>query len=276
MKLNNNIQLRVGIFIFTGLVILCLSVFFWGGSELLKARATYKIRFPQSQGLQIGSVVSLAGINIGNIIKIELLPAENTVEVTLNIDAKFVSHITEGTEADIRTQGALGDKYIYIKPGSPQNKIIPEHSIIPIIPSFDLIAFINEKGDQATKIFDILNDVHKITQAMTQENQFGKLMANSESTITQLRKTLEETEKLVKDARGASTNDQPSKIAKTMDHLDHILSRLDKGEGTLGALLTDSTIHERIKNILGADSKNQGIRSLLRNSLEHNNDDKNN
>jgi phospholipid/cholesterol/gamma-HCH transport system substrate-binding protein len=269
MKAPKEHQLRVGLFITIGIVILCVSIFFLGGSNVIKSQVYFKARFSQTQGLQKGSVVSFTGITVGNIDDIDLLPGENTVEIIMKIDAKFAERFTEGTEVDIRTQGALGDKYIFVKPGNPQAKPITPETVLPVMHATDIISVFNEKGDQAAKIFDILNDLHTITQSIASENQLGRLIGNTDSTMAQLKKTLEESERLIKEIRGGSNANEPSKIAKSVDKLDHILTRLEKGEGTLGALLTDSALHERLKVMLGADNKTNSIRSLMRTSIEH-------
>lgn len=269
MKAPKEHQVHVGLFITIGITILCLSIFFLGGNQIIKSQVYYKARFPQSQGLQNGSVVSFTGITIGNIETISLLPNENTVEITFKVDAEFAPRFTEGTEIDIRTQGALGDKYIFVKPGNPQAIAYPENSVLPVMKATDFVAMFNEKGDQAAKIFDILNDLHRITQTMIGENQLGKLMANTDSTMTQMRHTLEESERLIKEFRSGAGPNESSKISKSIDKLDNILTRLDKGEGTLGALLTDSSIHEKLKSMLGADNKTNNIRSIMRTSIEH-------
>lgn len=269
MKTPKEHQVRVGLFITAGITILCLSIFFLGGSNFLKSQVYFKARFPQIQGLQNGSVISFTGIIVGNIETIDLLTEENIVEISMKIDAKYAQRFTEGSEVDIRTQGALGDKYIFVKPGSPQAKPLMANAIIPTMHSTDIIAVFNERGDQAVQIFDILNDLHRITQSVASENQLGTLISNTNSAVSQLKKTLAESEILIKEIRGGAKPNEVSKMASSMNKLDHILSRLDKGEGTLGALLTDSTIHERLKILLGADKKTNSIRSLMRTSIEH-------
>jgi phospholipid/cholesterol/gamma-HCH transport system substrate-binding protein len=269
MKAPKEHQVRVGLFITIGITILCLSIFFLGGNQIIKSQVYFKARFPQSQGLQNGSVVSFTGIIIGNIVAINLLPGENTVEITFKVDANFASRFTEGTEIDIRTQGALGDKYVFVKPGAPHGKIYPENAVLPVMKATDFVAMFNEKGDQAAKIFDILNDLHQLTQSLVSDNQIGKLLANTDSTMTQLRHTLTEGERLVKEFRSGAGPNESSKISKSIDKLDHILTRLDKGEGTLGALLTDSSIHDRLKSMLGTDNKTNNLRSIMRTSIEH-------
>ncbi len=276
MKMTKDHQTRVGFFMTIGLIVLCLSIFFLGGRKFLSSYKNYKARFPQIQGLQIGSIVSLTGINIGNITSIDLVANENIVEVTLKVEAEFANRITEGSEVDIRTQGALGDKFIFIKPGLPSANPLPADSILPVTPSVDFMALINDKGDQASQVFDIISDIHKITKSLTTENQIGKILLGTEVMTLQLKKTLEESEKLVKDLRGKFSENEPSKITQSMNHLENILNKIDKGEGTLGALIKDPTLHEKLKQLLGADSKKQEMRNLFRQSINSNNSNNSN
>jgi phospholipid/cholesterol/gamma-HCH transport system substrate-binding protein len=55
-----------------------------------------------------------------------------------------------------------------------------------------------------------------------------------------------------------------------MTKLEKIVDKVDKGEGTLGALINDRSIHDRIKNMLGAGQKTQQVKSILKSSVEDN------
>jgi phospholipid/cholesterol/gamma-HCH transport system substrate-binding protein len=46
------------------------------------------------------------------------------------------------------------------------------------------------------------------------------------------------------------------------------MNKIDRGDGTLGALINDRSIHERIKNILGAGQKSQQVKQILKSSVE--------
>ena len=61
---------------------------------------------------------------------------------------------------------------------------------------------------------------------------------------------------------------QSGSMDRSMQKFEHILDKVDKGEGTLGALINDRSIHERIKTILGAGQKNQQVKSILKSSVE--------
>ena len=89
-----------------------------GGDKFFFSRTYHlKIHMPQVQGLGKGSVVSLSGVPVGNVERIEFVPGSSEVEVNITVQKSAQRKITEGSLASIKTQGALGDKYVYIEPG---------------------------------------------------------------------------------------------------------------------------------------------------------------
>lgn len=260
---------RVGMFVTLGIVTVCFSIFFIGGSRVFTSQYDLKAHFTQIQGLTKGSVISLSGIKVGNIEGVEFIPNQSTVEVTMRIDKQFASKITHGSQIEIRTQGALGDKYLFITPGPIVSPSLPENTILPNAPNTDLLSVLSEKGERAITIFDILDDLHKITQSLLLENRMARIPAQTEQALKQMTQALAETTKLMQDLRGQSEGTPPSKVASVIDKLDKILGKLEKGEGSLGALINDTTVHDQLKNLLGGQDSTHQTRSLLRTSIKH-------
>jgi phospholipid/cholesterol/gamma-HCH transport system substrate-binding protein len=260
---------RVGVFVTLGVVTVCLSIFFIGGSEIFKSQYDLKAQFSQIQGLTEGSVVSLSGIKVGNIENVEFIPNQSTVEVTMRIEKVFSKKITQGSQIEIRTQGALGDKYLFITPGPTENQPLPENTVIPNAPNTDLLSVLSEKGERAATVFDILEDLHKITQSLLLENRMAKIPAQTELALKQMTATLSEATKLLQDLRGVKDAQGQTKIASVVDKLDKVLTKIENGEGSLGALINDTTVHDQLKNMLGAQNASQQTRSLLRTSIKH-------
>lgn len=269
MKTTREHKKRVGIFVTIGIIVICLSIFFIGGSALFKPQFELKAQFSQIQGLTEGSVVSLSGIKVGNVHKIDFIPQKNTVELTLKLEESFRSKITEGSTIEIKTQGALGDKFLFIVPGSVDKAPLAEGSVLPTAPNTDLLSVLSEKGERATTLFDILEDLHAITQSLLQENRMAKIPAQTEQALNQLTVALNEATKLLQDVRGQSSMGSPSKVANVMNKLDRILGKIENGEGTLGALINDSTVHNKLKILLGGQDAAQQTRSILRTSIKH-------
>jgi phospholipid/cholesterol/gamma-HCH transport system substrate-binding protein len=269
MKTTWEHQKRVGVFVAIGLLTICLSIFFIGGNEIFKSKSEFKAHFAQIQGITSGSVVSLSGIKVGNIKEVNFIPNQNSVEVTFSIDHQFANKITQGSKIEIRTQGALGDKYLFITPGPIEQSPLAKNSVIPNAPNTDILSVLSEKGDRAAAVFDILENLQKITQSLLLENRMAKIPAQTEQVLQQLSQTLAESHKLLKDIRGQDNTDSHSKISRIVDKVEKIVDKLDRGEGTLGALITDTTIHDQLKNLLGAQNTSHQTRSLLRTSIKH-------
>ena len=129
MESSRSAQFKVGILIGLGILFFIVTVILLGGNKtFFKPTVFYKAYFKQVQGLGSGSVVQMLGIPIGNISKIEFVNVEGSekLNVIMRIDKAYQEKITKGTRVEIRTQGALGDKYIYLIPGSPLEPVLAD------------------------------------------------------------------------------------------------------------------------------------------------------
>jgi phospholipid/cholesterol/gamma-HCH transport system substrate-binding protein len=278
METSNIHQTRVGIFITIGIILISVSLFFLGGSRVFKKEYRLKVQLSQIQGLAEGSLVSLAGINIGNIESIDfvssnILPSDdlpsknNKIELTLRLQASFQKQITKESTIEIRNQGALGDKYLYIEPGKIGGESLTQDSLIPTVPDNDILTMLSKNGDRAKTAFDVIEDIHKITLSLTNDNKISKILSALDTSSTQLNLTLKEGQKLLLDARGIES-DSKSKLANSIMKIDKILTKIDRGEGSLGALINDPTLHDQLKSLLGANRRSQSIKNLMRLSIE--------
>lgn len=264
MESNSKSQMRVGIFLSVGLVMILGSIFMLGADRaFFKSYTTLHAHFDQVQGLAEGSVVSFAGITVGNIERIEILPGQNLIDLVLLIDNEFMPRITEGSLVEIRTQGALGDKFIFIIPGDPKGKPLTDGSTIAVAKATDIIGILSERGNEAEKIFDIINEMHRFAKTLNADNRTGQILASLASATAKIDKTATATQKL---AEGLSE----SQLKSTVDHLNSVMAKLDRGQGTLGALINDSTVHDQIKSMLGGSTRKNYMKSLMRTSIEKN------
>jgi phospholipid/cholesterol/gamma-HCH transport system substrate-binding protein len=264
MESSTKIQFKIGVFLFVGLILILGSIFMLGADRaFFKRYLTLHAHFDQVQGLAEGSVVSFSGITVGNIKKIQVVPEQNLIDVVLLVDKEFNSRVTEGSLVEIRTQGALGDKYIFIIPGDPKAKPLADEATIPVAKATDLIGVLSERGSEAEKIFDIINEMHRFAQSLNADGRTDKIMMNLASATAKIDKTAEATQKLT-----AALN--ADKLNSSISHLDSVMTKLDRGQGTLGALINDSSIHDQLKSMLGGSPRKNYMKSLMRTSIEKN------
>jgi phospholipid/cholesterol/gamma-HCH transport system substrate-binding protein len=242
--------IMTGVFLTFGIVVILVTIMMLGGDKkLFQKSARIYVKFDQVQGLNQGSLVSLSGLPIGNVDDFIFDPETNKIRVTLKIKDEELAKLPVGTLAEIRTQGALGDKYIYITPGKADSERLKDGAEIDNSKSTDIMAILSEKGNETERIFDIIKEIHILTKTINQDNRVGKIMDHLETGTLALSKVAVSAE-------------------SSMNKFDRIMTKIDKGEGTLGALISDPSIHDQIKNILGGSQRKSQVKDMLRHSVE--------
>lgn len=267
METNLKNQIKVGIFVLIGILFTMGSIFMLGANKSLFSKfAHIYAEFDNVQGLARGSVVSLSGVVIGNIESIDFVKEKNLLKVDMKIEKEFLPRVFQGSEVEIRTQGALGDKYIYILPGDPRAIPVSDEAILPVAKATDLFNVISERGKETEQLFDIISEIHKLIKSLNQDNNIPKLVFNMSEASKELKNLTQKANILISDIQdNGSTSKQ---IKGTVEKLNHILTKVDKGEGTLGALINDTSLHDQLKAFLGGSQKKNQIKSIMRSSIQ--------
>ncbi|MBX2994330.1 MAG: MCE family protein [Bdellovibrionaceae bacterium] len=260
-----NQQIRVGVFLALGLVAAIASIIALGGDKsLFRSYMRLNARLPQVQGLNVGSVVSLSGVTVGNIEEIKFSDEDSSLIVVMKIDERFEKRIPKDSTVEIRTQGALGDKFAYISPGDPSKGVAANGDTLESARSSDLLGILSEKGNEAGKIFDVISELHKLMKTINDDNRSEKIMRNLTEASTNFKVLSQETRALLGELRGQNAGT----IASSLKKFDSILTKLDSGQGSLGALINDPTVHEQLKGMMGGGMRKQYFNSVLQNSID--------
>ncbi|MFZ2508127.1 MAG: outer membrane lipid asymmetry maintenance protein MlaD [Steroidobacteraceae bacterium] len=121
MRQTRAIELGTGLFVLLGFSALFFLVTqitnrqfgFGDGGYLVVAS------FEQVGGLKPGAPVSMSGVTIGHVQRIEYDFSEYKAQVTMRIDRRF-NQIPDDSDAGIYTAGLLGGQYIGIAPGGSE------------------------------------------------------------------------------------------------------------------------------------------------------------
>lgn len=120
METVKTFELKVGVFVLTGVAILFLMVFSIGGINLSRTGYHIKVQFNFANGIGGTAPVRLAGVGVGQVQKIRIIRDENSkttkAELTVWINDKI--KIEKDSKVTINTLGLLGEKYLEIFPGT--------------------------------------------------------------------------------------------------------------------------------------------------------------
>ncbi len=110
-----SIEILVGFLI----IIITLILLFFGAfnyfSDKINNYNKYLAEFSSSDGIIIGSDVRLAGVKIGTVSDLNLNEETYLATVEISVDKKI--KIPEDTEANISSDGLLGEKYVSLNVG---------------------------------------------------------------------------------------------------------------------------------------------------------------
>lgn len=118
MNKQRYVDISVGIFMLLGLSALLVMVMKVSNIKDLISHQDYQVtaNFTDIGGLKVRAPVTVAGVKIGEVSRIELQPGELNARVTMNLRSdKKIPY--EDSSARILTEGLLGSNYISIVPG---------------------------------------------------------------------------------------------------------------------------------------------------------------
>lgn len=118
-----DLELGVGVFVLIGILCLGYLSIKLGRLEVFgERRYTVYAEFEKAGGIKTGSVVEIAGVDVGKVKSIKLKEDyQALVELTIYKDVR----LQEDAIASIKTKGLIGEKYVQITPGG-SDKIIPD------------------------------------------------------------------------------------------------------------------------------------------------------
>jgi phospholipid/cholesterol/gamma-HCH transport system substrate-binding protein len=196
----------VGAFVIgAGVIFLLLIVFTLIRKEIFEDHYRLKTNFQLGIGLNSGSLVCLAGLQIGTVESIEL-NQQGEVTVNLRLKKSYEERIRMNSVATIRRINMVGDKIINISPGTPDSPILKENSFLQSENPLEL----EDVLLSSTLMMKNLDEI--ITRIRNGEGTIGallkdqKILDSLEKLIKQGSKTLADGNHLINDLGRLSTN----------------------------------------------------------------------
>ncbi|MDD5246539.1 MAG: MlaD family protein [Candidatus Omnitrophica bacterium] len=119
-------ELKVGIFVFIGLIILAVFILSIGKFRTWASGYNVGFIFNFVNGVKVGAPIRFAGVDVGEVKKIEFnyLPEEKKDQVLVRCWIKSKVEIPRDSTIWVNTLGLLGEKYIEIMPGTDYDQCL--------------------------------------------------------------------------------------------------------------------------------------------------------
>ena len=248
MEKQRSTRLKVGIFILASIAIFVYGVFTISGQEELFERE-YKVKtyFDNTAGLLEGAYVRLSGVGVGSVSSIRFSDdlSLGKVQVVMEINKRALTRVSKDSHATIKTEGLLGAKFVEIVPGQGESiGRARDGIVIKGYTSPEMQEIISQSEEFVTNLTAISRNLDKIVEAFADEKQEGFLH------------TLIYDEEFAADMRSFSSN------------LAEVSRMIREGEGSIGGLVVDPSVHDALKGVLGEAERNRFVRSAVRYMIE--------
>lgn len=255
-----NYKLKVGYTVFIGLIIFFIFIILVG-TEGYYFSKTYNLNIlvKSTRGLIEGSKVSLGGMKIGQIDKIEFTTVDNQnlLKIKLALLEKYKSQITEHSFASIESSGLIGDKLINISLGNPLERPLKEGEFLPIKESLSLESLSEKIEPLVNNINGLTSNLRTITDTIKDGNgSIGELMFGSEATrkLTLILTNLQSfTQSINKEDNtiGKLANDDElyNNLSSLTQKLKTIVDSIKSGNGTLGKLVNNDSLYTNLNEL---------------------------
>lgn len=256
--------LKIGLFVIALVVSLLILVFWLGKYGFEKKKFDeYSIYFQESvSGLNIGSSIKYKGFDVGTVSEIKLNP-NNSEEIQIDISIKKDTPIKEDNYAVLGNLGITGLKYIELKGGSNNSKLLEANENgIRIIASktstlTNLVDSTTDITNELTLVLKqmekLLNDENlkiisqillKTQNSMTNMEQFSSYLVNNEKKIDELIKNINLLSK-----NGNKSFDTIEKSANSLKDLSNeLLAEVKKGSFDMKDMSKES--FDKLNNVL--------------------------
>ncbi len=266
-------EIRVGLFIFIGIVLAFIVVFSIGSkNQLFREQYVLFTNFKDVGGLIVGSPVRLAGVEVGTVSRIWFLSDRNKrlVGVELRINKNVQERVRDDSTASILTMGVLGDKYIAITIGSPEAKVLQNGDYITSVESVELFAYLERADKIVSNIENITDSLNTFLAPLKKEGSgedVARILKNTDEIVGEIKKGNGTLHGLVYGSTGKTTA-PVNNLNESITRLDSILTKIDNGEGTLGALVNDPSLYEDLKSVLGGAKRSLILRALINSTIK--------
>ena len=226
-------EIKAGCLVLLGLILFIMFLVLISGLDLFKSTKIYYARFKYSSGVEIGSLVRYGGMEVGRVKKVGISPNNNSfIEFEIEIDAKVP--VKKDAEAVITSIGIMGEEYIEISTGSPDNELLPPGSLLncrDVTPLMMLTDTFDQLGIKLSQTVDNLNillgnenqqQIHQVLvnlNGLLEDNQqaIATMMMNSNEVIANLSQMSSRLDTLL--------IENQSSISRSVQHLEATLTQ---------------------------------------------------
>lgn len=237
------------------LIILMVLIFLMSGTGgWFTKKITLRSYFDNAGGLRIGAPVRLAGVDIGNVTGIRIVPGKPTtpVEVVLKVNTKYSFDLRKDSITTLATAGILGETFVDVDSTLAKGLEAQDGDTLPGRDQPDVQDVVRASQGTLQNMDALLKRLDRILAFVESgQGSIGKVIYDP-GLYDRLNATVGEFKSLMDDVQSGKgsigpllTSDEAYKKAiAAIDKVNLIIDDLQAGKGSAGKLLKDPELYE--------------------------------
>ena len=248
-------QLRVGLTVLFASVTLAVLIFLMSGTTgLFTPKITLKSYFDDAQGLRNGAPVRLAGVDVGNVTAVRVVPNKpaTPVEVVMKVTTKYSFDVRKDSVTAMSTAGVLGETYINIDSSHAKGPEARDGDTLATRETPDIQDVVRASQGTLQNLDALLKRTDRILAFVESgQGSIGKLIYDP-NLYNQFAETVNEFKGIVDQVRNGQgslgkllvTDEAYNKVIAAVDKINVMIDDLQQGKGTAGKILKDPSLYD--------------------------------
>jgi len=271
-------ELKTGIIVIGGILLFILGFSYLKSTPLFDNSKTLYAVYPNVGGLQSGTVVSINGFGVGKVNDVRFIDTQGNLVVTFTVSSEF--QFSKNSRVELYDTGIIGGKGLQIMPvfddgpnvqsgdtlatdTRPGLTELAQQKLTPLFKKFEsavsdadsVLLSINDVLDTKTRK-DLRSAINGLSELMTTLNgsavTLNSLLKNNEkklgSSLDNFEVLTSNFAELSDSLNNAGLGRTLASLEATVTSLNTIMSKLEKGDGTLGKLMNDKELYSNLNS----------------------------
>lgn len=256
---NQTNEVRVGLTLVLAMLVLVVGILWLGGFSIRDDAYELVVLFREVGGLNPTDKVTVAGLEAGEVVSLELVEGDVVVGIRVDKDIR----IPADSRFSVSAYGFLGAKHVAVRPGT-SNVYMEPGAVIVGETERGLNDVVDEMGSTLTEIRAVLRAADAALTDVEGKDRVRQTLENAavasddiRVAVADLKVVASDLRNFVDENRGSATKTvgsmedasrQFAEVTARLDtvasSLDSILVKVERGDGTLGRLINDPGAHD--------------------------------
>lgn len=247
-----NLQFKVGLFIFLGLIIFFVFVFSQG--KILRGKGyDIKVVYNYIGGLDPGAPVRVSGYRVGEVKNIELSMEQDRPRIIVTIRIKPEIRLGRHSRFMVRNYGIIGEKYMEIlSTGLRDVPLISPGESVKGEDPLPLERFLSAGEDILKNLNSLLLSLNKITEDENLKSELKNVVTSANITLSKASNTFDNFSLLASNLNKTSTQINET-IAEIRPDLKQIVMNVNTSAGAINNIIEKNS--ENIDRIISGLEK---------------------